>query len=241
MKFYFLSDLHLQSDGDGNALRLIKFLQTEPQSGDVLVIGGDLFDLFVGNKKVFRKKFQEAVSAINRCSQRGVNVFYAEGNHDFYLESVFANNVKIYPEAFLLNLQKKIWIAHGDRIDPKDTGYHFLRFVLRSLPIKILVKIIPNYFLEWIGTWSSRQSRKYNNAEKISPEKVEYTKSVFSSYARSKFRESFDWVFLGHSHLKDHLEDGERVYINLGFSSEELLYVVADLKSGKPEIKSIKS
>lgn len=240
MKVYFISDLHLRASNDVVARLFVDFLQSVPQPGDSLVIGGDLFDLFVGNKQAFVEKFSNIIHSILAVSRRGVAVHYAEGNHDFHLREVFAlePRIQVHEDAFALNCEgNKIWVAHGDRIDPKDHGYHALRFATRTGFVKGLVRALPNAWLEAVGNWSSRQSRKYNNAERIGAVKIKRTKELFQKYAEAKIHEGYRWVFLGHSHLEDRFEKSGAVYINAGYSSEVLLYAEANPAQGIFELK----
>ena len=236
MSVFFLSDLHLRSPRDRVAQLLLKFLRELPGQGDTLILGGDLFDLFVGNKTAFTEPFAELLKEIRELSPKGVEVHYAEGNHDFQLKDVFEPRVKIHADSFALEVAgKKIWVAHGDRIDPEDRGYHLLRFVTRSMPVRALIDHLPNKVLRGLGEWSSRQSRKYNNADRLEPYVIARTKKLFRDYAKARWSEGYDWVFLGHSHLADHWREGEKSYINLGYSDEALLYAQGNPATGSLE------
>lgn len=235
MSVFFISDLHLRSPEEKVAKLLKKFLAEVPASGDAVVLGGDLFDLFVGNKEAFTKPFESLIRVISRLGARGVAVHYAEGNHDFQLKNVFGDTVMLHEDSFSLEVDGvKIWVAHGDRIDPEDRGYHLLRFVTRSLPVRGLICALPNKLLRQLGEWSSRQSRKYNRSDRLPAELVARTKMLFREYAERRWTEGFDWVFLGHSHLADHWELGPKAYINLGYSEEALLYA-----RGAPEKRQL--
>jgi UDP-2,3-diacylglucosamine hydrolase len=226
MGFYFISDLHLRSAKEPVAQYLEKFLKTIPQPGDTLVLGGDIFDLFVGNKSAFKDAFSGVLAAIEACATRSIKIFYAEGNHDFQLSGIFTHqDIKICDDAFALEINaRKIWIAHGDRIDPEDYGYKLLRFTTRTFLVRALIWILPNPWLRAIGQWSSRQSRKYNSVERLSSARSQRTRNLFIDYAAAKWAEGFDWVLLGHSHLADSQINGQQYYINPGFSDELTLH-----------------
>jgi UDP-2,3-diacylglucosamine hydrolase len=230
MSVFFISDLHLRTPQDKVAKLFLKFLSAVPVAGDHLILGGDLFDLFVGNKPAFTEPFSVFIAAISALPKRGVTVYYAEGNHDFQLKNVFGSDVNIHADTFAITLPGvKICVSHGDRIDPQDHGYHLLRFVTRSLPVKALVKTFPNKLLRQLGEWSSRQSRKYNNADRLPTQQIERSKNLFRTFAQAKWAEGFDWVFLGHSHLADHWQSNGKNYINLGYSEQALLYARGEI------------
>ncbi len=232
MNVFFVSDLHLTSDDPQAINRFASFVKTLPQPNDVLILGGDIFDLFIGAKEIFQAKFHRALEAIRQAAQGGVKVYYLEGNHDFYLAKVFADhqNIEVRAEDFPLELNgKKFFISHGDRIDPEDTGYHFLRFVTRSGWFRILVDIVPGVWIERIGNRSSQESRKYNNPQKGGPENQQRLRALYLDFAKEKIREGAQHVLVGHSHLRDQIlvEEGgtKGEYLNLGFSSD-LIYGV---------------
>ena len=140
MRVFFLSDLHLE-DGDADASeRLSLFLRQLPQQNDILILGGDIFDLFVGNKQVFRRRHAKSIESIREVSSRGVIFHYLEGNHDFHFSGVFADcsNICVHRGDFELSANgRRIWVSHGDLIDPEDTGYRLLRAVTKNAAFKL--------------------------------------------------------------------------------------------------------
>lgn len=225
MNFYFVSDLHLR-DGEGpQAKRFCRFLDQLPKAGDTLVLGGDIFDLFVGNKGVFRKKFSAILASIFSAAKRGVKIFYLEGNHDFQFRSLFmGSGIQIREEDFGLEFEgKKIWICHGDQIDPEDKGYHFLRWLLRTPVVRALIWILPGWCIDGIGNRSSETSRKYNEA-RIDEKTKERLRSLYLEFAKRQIAEGWSFVFVGHSHIHDHVKVGTGAYVNLGFDSEAISY-----------------
>jgi UDP-2,3-diacylglucosamine hydrolase len=241
MRLFFISDLHLKSQEDPVALALCDFLRLSPHAGDYIVLGGDIFDLFVGNKQVFKEHFAEVLNAIGSAARIGAKVHYFEGNHDFQLEEVFSHlGVQIHARDFALEINgKKIWISHGDEIDKQDYGYRVLRAVTRSWPLRLLIRAFPEKLLAKLGAWSSRQSRKYNNTESLPLERLTRTKTLFRDYAAARIeQDSADYVFIGHSHQADDMVVGNGRYINLGFSSEKLLYAELDLDRNHLSLQS---
>lgn len=233
MRVFFLSDLHL-AEGDAlSTKRFEKFLRTEIAGGDLLILGGDIFDLFVGNKEVFRRRFEGVISAIAGLRERGISIYYLEGNHDFHLAGVFPPEVNLAEDAFSVNVNgRDIWVAHGDLIDPGDRGYRFLRWFTRLAPLRWLVRALPGSWIDGIGRKSSHESRKYNNTERGAGANHERLRRLYLEYAKEKARNGYKHILVGHSHLRDQVslpEGGE--YLNLGTSAESLVYGV--LAEGK--------
>ena len=231
MALYFLSDLHLWEKDSLLEKSFIQFLQTVPKTNDVVVFGGDIFDLFISDKKVFKEKFNTVLAAIKELPKRECKTYFFEGNHDFHLKSIFeGTGVTLFTDAHSLSFEgKKIWISHGDRIHPRDYFYHMFRSFTRSPIGKFIIKIIGGKSLLHIGAFMSKTSRKY---EAKGTEKNSEIKNVFTSYAKKKIREGYDYVFLGHSHIRDRLtlqvEARTGTYINLGSSSSQVRYVLLE-------------
>jgi len=245
MRIYFSSDLHLHSTSHEQNERFLGFLENIPKSGDTLVLGGDIFDLFVGDKKIFRKRFAKILEAIRNVEKRACSVYYLEGNHDFHLKRIFRRQERLFvmQDDFELKWGRKtFWICHGDQIDKEDYGYRVLRYITRSIWFRSFLKSIPDGFVKYAGELSSKTSRKYNNIESLPMDRRERTKKLFRDYARGKIAEGYDFVFIGHSHQADQKQFqfsgrfGE--YINLGFSSDKILYAEYCNESQKLNLKS---
>jgi UDP-2,3-diacylglucosamine hydrolase len=231
MRAFFLSDLHLTQGDSPVAQGLVAFLRDQPARGDVLILGGDVFDLFIGNKKFFREKFAAVLEAISSAAKGGVRVYYLEGNHDFHFSGVFgsASSVEIRADEFWVEAgPRRIFVSHGDLIDPDDKGYLFLRALLRNPLVRALVWILPGSWINGIGTLSSRESRKYTDGARQGHQ--ERIRRLYLDFARAKMKAGAQHVLLGHSHLPDQVQVNEvgarGEYVNLGFTGRELQYAV---------------
>jgi UDP-2,3-diacylglucosamine hydrolase len=225
MNFYYLSDLHLQDGNSAQAKRFCSFLKSVPKSGDVVVLGGDIFDLFIGNKTVFRERFAAILSALDQLSTAGVRLIYLEGNHDFQIQAAMgAGKIEVRTGDFPLVIgEKKFWISHGDLIDPEDRGYRFLRWITRSFWVRLLIWLMPGGAIDAIGNRSSKESRKYNE-RRVSEKTKARLRGLYYAFAEEKFALGYHIVLVGHSHIRDLRESAGGVYVNLGISSEHLPY-----------------
>ncbi len=233
MKVFFLSDLHLENGGGAAAKRFISFLEKEPQPEDLLILGGDIFDLLVGDKRIFRARYKGAVDALIALSRRGTTIFYLEGNHDFHFGAVFAGEkISVRTEDFEIHAcNHRIWVSHGDLIDRTDKGYLLLRAFTRNRVFKAFVAGVPDIVVDAIGNFSSQASRKYTTG-RVESGDAERIRNLYLEFAKSKVREGYRHVLVGHSHLKDQiaiLDSGKRgEYVNLGFSAKRLAYAVLE-------------
>ena len=231
MRVFFISDIHLADGTSPAARRFVDFLKKIPAKGDILVLGGDIFDLFVGNKRIFRQKFATVLGAIRGAAKNGTTIYYLEGNHDFHLGAAFAKTPSFHFEEddFSFPAEGKcFYVSHGDLIDPEDKGYRLLRAVTKNEAFRLFVNAIPNSLVDKLGNWSSRHSRKYTLTEGLDGEKQKRIRKLYLDFAKERVKLGADFVLIGHSHLADQIQIEARgrkgEYVNLGFSAEYLPY-----------------
>lgn len=226
MNLFILSDLHIFDEGDPLYLALLQFLKQRPVLGDVVVFAGDVFDLLVGSKPIFQKKYRLFFHALSEAERRGVKIHYIEGNHDFLLERAFdlIPSLQVHPQEVSLELGgRKFLIIHGDTVDRSDYGYRAIRAFFRSPVMKGLVTVMPGEWLEKIGQASSRYSRSQKPGlfSELPLERRERLRCVYRSFAAQKIVNGYDFVAMGHCHDLDEMSftfgDTEGQYINVGF------------------------
>src|SRR5579885_2704936 len=163
MSLYAVSDLHVSGSDDPLYRSLLALLNGRASSGDVVVLAGDLFDLFVGNKKIFRERYGEFFSALESAGRRGVEIHYIEGNHDFLIRRAFEGIPGLHVHAHDVSLElggRKFFFAHGDTAERGDLKYLALRLFLRSPILKAFVALAPGGLVDRIGRGGSKRSRK---------------------------------------------------------------------------------
>lgn len=221
-RVYFVSDLHIRDVQEEKAQKFLRFLffLAEQREPITLVLGGDIFDLWLGGHEYFVKKFQPIIDAIKQVVASGHHIYYFEGNHDLHLTPYWQHKlgVRVYqePEFFLFD-KTVVRFEHGDQMDPDDHGYHFLRWFLRTPLMELLICKLPAVVVSKIGNMASRASRNYT--DRLRDE--ERIRKVIHHHAESIFDERpFDLIVHGHVHLQDeHLfERNEKnaTSINLG-------------------------
>lgn len=219
---YFVSDLHIRDIQEEKAQKFLRFLffLTEQKEPVTLVLGGDIFDLWLGGHSYFIKKFKPIVDAIALLVQNKHHVYYFEGNHDLHLTAFWYDKlgVKVYcePEFFLFD-KTVVRFEHGDQMDPEDHGYIFLRWFLRTPVMRFLILHLPSIVVAKIGKMASKASRNYT--DRLRDE--ERIRKVIHHHAETIFDERpFDIIIHGHVHLQDEhfFERNEKnaTSINLG-------------------------
>lgn len=226
MHLYAVSDLHISGNEDPLYLILLSLIRERPQSGDLLVLAGDLFDLFVGNKPIFTERYQAFVDELHAAGRRQVQIHYIEGNHDFHISQALQGvvNLTVHSDSFETKLDgKSFHFSHGDTVDRSDLKYLALRSFFRSPMMKALVTVTPGTWLDQIGQASANASRKRRPdlPARLPQGELERLRKIYRSYAAEQISRGRDYVVLGHCHDLDEMtfqvESRMGQYINIGF------------------------
>ena len=195
----------------------------EPQfETDQVVFAGDIFDLLVGDSDHFREKNAGFLQALQTLDQKGVKLFYIEGNHDFHLKS-FLKGIKVHfeNEAVIFSVdssngKKMFYIGHGDLVNEEDVGYLRLRGLFRSKPVQMLADFLPGVWIEKMGDiWSRPLAQKADEIpENWDPAQLQKLREIYRRFAEGKRSQGFDYVILGHCHDRDQLAP---FYWNMGY------------------------
>lgn len=225
-KIVVLSDLHLWGPQDPLYRALLRFIDAKLQPGDKFFIVGDLFDLFIGNKKIFSERFHELIEAIRKLGTRNIEVFYIEGNHDFHLEGIFDDSPHVRMYSDYLHYEwngKKFLFSHGDKINWRDFSYQAFRIVTRNLLFQCIVEAVPGEIIDKIGNGMSKASRGYHS------EPTEKVVQLFRNYACDQISGGYDFVIMGHSHHIDDMHfrvgDHSGQYVNVGYPRKHRKYL----------------
>ncbi|MCG8378135.1 MAG: UDP-2,3-diacylglucosamine diphosphatase, partial [Proteobacteria bacterium] len=167
----FVSDVHITSPDSPRGQLFTSFLRTLSGKTNIthLFLLGDIFDLWVADHRWFVERYREIIDEIRRLKNEGVRIAYFEGNHDLYLRYFWADKLGLTVHAgpAYVELGKKIVrLEHGDQMDPDDKGYIFLRWFLRTAPIRLLVRWLPGRIVAGIGNRASSTSRQYTSNTK---------------------------------------------------------------------------
>lgn len=225
MQVFFVSDVHLKGPNDPVLPSLIQFFKRKVQAEDTVVFAGDIFDLFVGHKKFFITHYAPFLTMLKDLLNRGAEVYYIEGNHDFFLKKELTR-IGLRVQTDWVQFEKagkKFFVAHGDQIDPQAKGYSLYRSIIRSLFVKGATHFVPGRFLYRLGNYLSDKSRSLRPtlAEDLEKDGFERVRGLFRNYAFEKLKEGNDYVILGHCHDLDEktFQMGDRLgqYINVGY------------------------
>ncbi|MDR2906152.1 MAG: UDP-2,3-diacylglucosamine diphosphatase [Helicobacteraceae bacterium] len=142
----FAADAHFNPINRSEILAFLdKIINGEIKTKQLFLLG-DMSDLLIGGFEYLLEFNKPLIERIAAVADRGIEVYYFEGNHDFLLNEVFSNeNIKIIERGDQPKLfdfcGREALILHGDR----EAGifYEIYTLILRN---KILLKLL-NIFL----------------------------------------------------------------------------------------------
>ena len=221
-RVFFISDAHLgvkKKEEKQCEERLLDFFEYVGEKGNILYIVGDLFDFWFEYRSVIPRRYFSILVALKRLVNRGVHVGYVTGNHDFWMANFFEDElgIQIHREALDIKVDKnRLFIAHGDGLAKKDSGYRMLKKILRNpLNIRLYRILHPEvgFALALLFSNLSRNHREIKNRDE-----------EYIQYAKNRFSEGFDGVILAHTHRPQEFHENDRTYINTGDWMNHLTY-----------------
>lgn len=235
-KAYFISDAHLglgsPEEEKQKEKYLISFLKNISEDADYLFILGDLFDAWFEYNTVIPRGFHKTLTALDNIVQNKIKVHYLAGNHDYWMDSFFSDELGIttHSDNFEITIDgKKIYMHHGDGFSLNDKGYNFLKKVLRS-PINIrLYKLIHPDLGVSVAKIFSKFSRKHSSIKHFGE------LDGMKNEAERKILDGYDIVIMGHRHDPAFEKIRNGIYVNLGDWIKHFTY--AELSDGEINLK----
>jgi UDP-2,3-diacylglucosamine hydrolase len=218
-KVAIFSDLHLSKAQPAQEKLFIDLLQRLRSEEKIthLWLLGDIYDLMVGPYAFWRQEHAAFFAELSEYRKAGIEVLWLEGNHDFYLQKLLEEEGI---EAIDGDCEKtvaghRVFLSHGDRVNPHDKPYLRWRAFTRSRGFRALLdRLPPRWRSQWlpkVGQWMSEKSRAQNR-----PLATDELKQLYRNYVRERFAEGYDQIFMGHCHIEDDFREGGRHYLNLG-------------------------
>ena len=231
------SDFHLKfvetEDDKKRRKRAIAFIESLKGNTELLILGGDIFDLWFAWDKVIIRGYFSFLCALKQLRDSGCRIVFVAGNHDFCFEGFLADEIglEIFSDNFTDKIQNKnILVNHGDLYTANDLRYKLFRSFTRNKIVMNCFKLIHPAWVLSFGILLSRSSR-----DRKVPKKLKIAKEQgLENFACSQF-DKFDLVILGHSHNPKIVEYKNGTYANCG---DWIIYnSYLELIAGKPELK----
>ena len=195
MKSIFLADAHLQNPEDPAYRDLLRFLENLPDDLDNLFILGDFFDFWPGFKDVVFNHYVPIVAALKKLSASGIKIHFFAGNHEASFGPTLESIGSCHMQASTVEIDgQKIYLAHGDRLNPDDHLYRLWRSILCSRFILTAMDTLPNITLK-VSKILSHGGQGYDDSKKCIPPQV------FKSCATIlNGKDDIQTIVIGHFH-----------------------------------------
>lgn len=221
MRICVISDVHFKYIADRaedleNSRIVLSFLREAAGNYDLLVLNGDIFDLWFDWKYTLIKQYFPLLHRLAEIHEQGCRLVLISGNHDFWFNNFLPEylGVEIHDSRYTLEADgKRMLFTHGDLHTVNDLRYKVLRKVIRLRGMKWLFSILHPDLALWIGKKMSRSSRLRRISSILQNQKV----SGMLDYASKQIaKRRFDLVVMGHSHHPILQEQDGGTYANSG-------------------------
>jgi UDP-2,3-diacylglucosamine hydrolase len=212
--------------------RVIQFLDSLRGKTDLLILAGDIFDLWMEWSKTLIKGYFPILKKLADLREDGCRIVLIAGNHDFWFGYFLRDflNIEVVSDIFRETIDtKKIFVTHGDKQTVNDLRYKIFRTIIRSPITKSLLSLIHPEIALNIGGLLSRTSR----ARSV-PTNGQKNRSAGLEQFASKNAKRYDIIVMGHAHTPAHkIFDGCQ-YFNTGDWITHYSYI--ELIDGRAEL-----
>ncbi|GHV06217.1 UDP-2,3-diacylglucosamine hydrolase [Campylobacterota bacterium] len=208
-----IADSHYNPLGRTDIVGLLNAIADRKIETKQLFLLGDISELLVSGFPMLIGQNRDLIDAIDRIANAQIEVYYFEGNHDFFLEGIFDDRVKIIrrsdqPLYGLLN-DKKIALLHGDiRVRLR---YIIYTHIVRHRFVIFLVHILSFNF---INGWLFHAIFKRAHKKTFSYEIKDFAQKRAAQL--SQLCKKADILVEGHFHQGCDFEMGGAHYYNVG-------------------------
>ncbi|MEG0517388.1 MAG: UDP-2,3-diacylglucosamine diphosphatase [Bacteroidales bacterium] len=169
--YYFVSDVHLGLDYNNPQEREKKFssfLLGLPSNTKALFLLGDIFDFWYEYKHVIPRNFTRTLGALAGLVDKGVEVYFFNGNHDIWTYGYFEKElgITVLQQPCVMNLEGvNFCLGHGDGLGKGDTGYKILNSIFKNKFLQFLFSGIHPYWAFSLGYAWSKHNRLARGCE----------------------------------------------------------------------------
>ncbi len=217
-KIYFASDFHLIAPNQEKSIererKIVRWLYSIKNDAAAVFLVGDIFDFWFEYNHVVPKGCVRLLGCLAELVEQGIPIHIFTGNHDLWMFDYLEKEIgaTIHRSQRIIQVgDKKIFVAHGDGLGPKDIKF------------KILKKIFTNKICIWLFKWLhpdlgiklalawSKHSRAGHDYEE------EKKRAFLTDYVKRKLEQShYDYFIFGHRHIPKEYQFENSVYINIG-------------------------
>lgn len=199
---YFVADVHLGldvADPAARERRFADFLRSLPRQTQAVYLLGDIWDFWYEYRDVVPKGYVRVLSALVDLIDRGVDVYFFQGNHDVWTYSYFEElGMKRLVQPALVNIGgQSFCLGHGDGLGPVPAGYRLLRWLFHNKVAQFLFSLLHPWIAFRLGNGWSKGNRLARHEEYVFRGEDEPLYKFALEYSRSRH---VDYFIFGHYH-----------------------------------------
>ena len=218
---YFVSDVHLGLDHKDPVARERKFssfLASLPENTKALYLLGDIFDFWYEYRNVIPRGYTRTLGALASLVDRGVEVYFFNGNHDIWTYNYFASELglKMLQQPCVVEIHgKKFCLGHGDGLGKGDYGYKLLNGVFKNRFLQRMFSAIHPRWAFWMAHKWSRHNRLAHEDNPWQWRGEDERIVKFANEFQKEHGGSVDYFIFGHFHYRIHLKlsEGGEMYL----------------------------
>lgn len=193
-----VADAHLEQD-DPEVEAFTAFLREVAAGADDVVLLGDVFSLWLGAPQYTGPHHTEVLDCCRALRRAGTRVVFVEGNREFDTSGWKGDAFDAVGQRWTPHdWAGRQWLmAHGDVIDPEDTGNRIFRRVVRSPAVLGLFRRLPARAGLSFGHWLERRLRHRNLGHK-----TRIDEAKLARYGDWLAARGFDAGVIGHLHVE---------------------------------------
>ena len=199
---YFVSDVHLGLqvlDPAEREARFVSFLRNLPQETAALYMLGDIWDFWYEYRDVVPKGYVRVFAALTQLMDRGVKVYFFQGNHDIWTYSYFEElGMTRLVQPCKVEIDGKVFcLGHGDGLGPTPFGYRFIKYIFNNRILQVLFSMLHPWIAYRIGNIWSKHSRLSHNEQYVFRGEQEPLYMFAEEYSKEN---KVDYFIFGHYH-----------------------------------------
>lgn len=199
---FFVSDVHLGldvADPEGRERRFVEFLRAIPDTASSLYLLGDIWDFWYEYRDVVPKGYVRVFAALQDLMERGVDVYFFQGNHDVWTYRYFEElgMKRLVQPAVVEIAGRRFCLGHGDGLGPVPAGYRILRGIFHSRVLQFLFSLLHPWIAFRLGNGWSRHNRLARREEYVFRGKDE---PLYRFAEGVSEKEHIDFFIFGHYH-----------------------------------------
>ena len=200
---YFVSDVHLGlqvADPAAREARFVSFLRGIPaENTEALYLLGDIWDFWYEYRDVVPKGYVRVFAALADLMDKGVRVYFFQGNHDVWTYSYFEElgMIRLQQPCTVEISGKRFCIGHGDGLGPVPFGYRFLRSIFHCRLLQILFSMLHPWIAFRFGNNWSKSNRLSHNVNYTFKGEEEPLYKFAQEYSSEN---KVDYFIFGHYH-----------------------------------------